>query len=146
MQDFLLCLPIADCVSFGLKKSGFCFPSYVQVYQIPCTPLGPRPSTMLQTRNCGFLFLHPALPVTERINLIQKTASGIFLATSATSSPLPEATVIAVGPGAPDEEGRVVPTSVKAGDRVLLPGWGGNAIKVGEDVRWFSLVSSGLGS
>ena len=25
--------------------------------------------------------------------------------------------------------------SVKAGDRVLLPGWGGNSIKVGEDVR-----------
>jgi chaperonin GroES len=45
--------------------------------------------------------------------------------------------VIAVGPGAPNKEGRVVPTSVKAGDRVLLPGWGGNAIKVGEDVRWF---------
>lgn len=30
--------------------------------------------------------------------------------------------------------------SVKAGDRVLLPGWGGNAIKVGEDVR--KLMSS----
>jgi chaperonin GroES len=45
--------------------------------------------------------------------------------------------VIAVGPGAPDKEGRIVPTSVKAGDRVLLPGWGGNAIKVGEDVRFF---------
>ncbi|KAF8493976.1 chaperonin Cpn10 [Russula emetica] len=67
------------------------------------------------------------------MNLIQKTASGIFLPTSATSSPLPEATVIDVGPGAPDKEGRFVPTSVKAGDGVLLPGWGGNAIKVGED-------------
>ena len=33
-----------------------------------------------------------------------------------------------------------MPMSVKAGDRVLLPGWGGNAIKVGEEVRWvFSL-------
>ena len=32
-----------------------------------------------------------------------------------------------------------MPTSVKAGDRVLLPGWGGNAIKVGENVRRFSL-------
>jgi hypothetical protein len=41
----------------------------------------------------------------------------------------------------------VVPTSVKAGDRVLLPGWGGNAIKVGEDVRWFSLfLFSWIGS
>ena len=43
--------------------------------------------------------------------------------------------MIAVGPGAPDKEGRVVPTAVNAGDRVLLPGWGGNAIKVGEEVR-----------
>ncbi|KAN0113752.1 GroES (chaperonin 10)-like protein [Russula decolorans] len=51
-----------------------------------------------------------------------KTATGIFLPTSATSSPLPEVTVIAVGPGVPDR-----------GGTVLLPGWGGNAIKVGED-------------
>ena len=43
--------------------------------------------------------------------------------------------MIAVGPGAPNKDGHVVPTSVKAGDRVLLPGWGGNAIKVGEEVR-----------
>lgn len=65
---------------------------------------------------------------------VQKTASGVFLPASATSSPLPEATVIATGPGAPDKEGKVVPTVVKAGDRVLLPGWGGNSIKVGEEV------------
>lgn len=48
---------------------------------------------------------------------------------------MPEATVVAVGPGAPDKEGKIVPTGVKAGDRVLLPGWGGNQIKVGEEVR-----------
>ena len=47
---------------------------------------------------------------------------------------MPEATVIAVGPGAPNKEGEVVPTTVKPGDRVLLPGWGGNSIKVGEEV------------
>ncbi|KAI9453301.1 chaperonin 10-like protein [Lactarius psammicola] len=69
----------------------------------------------------------------QRFKAETKTATGIFLPTSATSNPLPEATVIAVGPGAPNKEGKVVPTSVKAGDRVLLPGWGGNAIKVGED-------------
>ena len=34
-----------------------------------------------------------------------------------------------------DKEGKVVPTIVKAGDRVLLPGWGGNSIKVGDEVR-----------
>jgi len=41
--------------------------------------------------------------------------------------------VIAVGPGAPDKDGKVVPTTVQAGDKVLLPGWGGNSIKVGEE-------------
>ena len=71
---------------------------------------------------------------------LQKTASGIFLPTSATEQPLPEATVIAVGPGARDKDGNLVPVSVKAGDRVLLPGWGGNSIKVGEDVRCFMFV------
>ena len=76
----------------------------------------------------------------SNVSFSQKTATGIFLPTSATSSPLPEATVIAVGPGAPDKEGKVVPVSVKRGDRVLLPGWGGNAIKVGEEVRVWCLL------
>ena len=43
--------------------------------------------------------------------------------------------MIAVGPGVPNKDGKIVPTQVKAGDKVLLPGWGGNAIKVGEEVR-----------
>lgn len=47
--------------------------------------------------------------------------------------------MIAVGPGAPDKDGKLVPTSVQAGDRVLLPGWGGNQIKVGEDVSYCHL-------
>jgi len=69
----------------------------------------------------------------QRLKQDTKTSSGIFLPSSATSSPLPEAKVIATGPGAPDNNGTVVPVNVKAGDRVLLPGWGGNTIKVGDD-------------
>ena len=42
--------------------------------------------------------------------------------------------MIAVGPGAPNKDGKVVPTTVQAGDKVLLPGWGGNSIKLGEEV------------
>ncbi|KAE8214141.1 hypothetical protein CF319_g3701 [Tilletia indica] len=78
------------------------------------------------------------VPLLDRV-LVQrfkpeaKTASGLFLPSSATSSPLPEATVLAAGPGAPDKNGKVVPVSVQVGDKVLLPGWGGNSIKVGED-------------
>ncbi|EKD01364.1 hypothetical protein A1Q2_04352 [Trichosporon asahii var. asahii CBS 8904] len=74
--------------------------------------------------------------------LRRKTASGIFLPSSAASTPLPEATVIAVGPGAPGKDGKVVPTSVQAGDRVLLPGWGGSSIKVGEEVSYQSCLPS----
>jgi co-chaperonin GroES (HSP10) len=80
---------------------------------------------------------YPGVPPSSLTTLfrLQKTATGIFLPTSATTNPLPEATVIAVGPGATNKDGQVVPTQVKAGDRVLLPGWGGNSIKVGEEVR-----------
>ncbi|TFK34258.1 hsp10-like protein [Crucibulum laeve] len=85
-----------------------------------------------------FKSIKALVPLLDRV-LVQrfkpetKTATGIFLPTSATTSPLPEATVIATGPGAPNKNGEVVPTIVKAGDRVLLPGWGGNAIKVGDE-------------
>lgn len=77
----------------------------------------------------------------QRFKPQEKTASGLFLPSSSTSSPLPEATVVSSGPGAPDKDGKVVPVSVKAGDKVLLPGWGGSSIKVGEEVsmsdsRW----------
>ncbi|KAG6885019.1 hypothetical protein C0993_006544 [Termitomyces sp. T159_Od127] len=91
-----------------------------------------------------FKSIRSVIPLLDRV-LVQrfkpetKTASGIFLPTSSTSSPLPEATVIAVGPGAPNKDGQVVPTQVKAGDRVLLPGWGGNPIKVGEEACQLSL-------
>lgn len=79
------------------------------------------------------------MPLLDRV-LVQrfkpeaKTASGLFLPSSATTSPLPEASVIAAGPGAPGKDGKIQPLSVKAGDKVLLPGWGGNSIKVGEEV------------
>ncbi|KAK0470438.1 hsp10-like protein [Desarmillaria tabescens] len=85
-----------------------------------------------------FKSIKAIIPLLDRV-LVQrfkpetKTASGIFLPTSSMTAPLPEATVIAVGPGAPNKDGAVVPTTVKAGDRVLLPGWGGNSIKVGDE-------------
>ncbi|KAG9008702.1 10 kDa heat shock protein [Tulasnella sp. JGI-2019a] len=85
-----------------------------------------------------FKSIRSLVPLMDRV-LVQrfkaetKTATGLFLPTSATSAPLPEATVISVGPGARNKAGEIIPMSVNAGDRVLLPGWGGNSIKVGED-------------
>lgn len=40
--------------------------------------------------------------------------------------------VIAIGPGARTKDGNVIPVSVKEGDTVLLPEYGGNNIKLGE--------------
>lgn len=45
-----------------------------------------------------------------------------------------EATVVAVGPGARTEEGKTIPATVKAGDKVLLPEYGGNKITIDDKV------------
>ncbi|MCO5549520.1 hypothetical protein L7F22_002992 [Adiantum nelumboides] len=70
----------------------------------------------------------------QRFKPNEKTASGLFLPSTATTSPLPEAHVVAVGPGARDKDGQLIKPSVSIGDKVLLPGWGGNSIKVQEEV------------
>jgi chaperonin GroES len=46
-----------------------------------------------------------------------------------------EGTIVAAGPGARGEDGKVQPLDVKAGDRVLFGKWSGNEIKIdGEDL------------
>jgi len=68
----------------------------------------------------------------QRIRAETKTASGIFLPES-TLEKLSEARVLAVGPGGLDKEGKRVEVSVKPGDRVLIPQFGGSPVKVGEE-------------
>lgn len=46
-----------------------------------------------------------------------------------------EGVVVAVGPGRRNKDGEVIPVSVKAGDKVLLPEYGGNLIKL-QDKEW----------
>ena len=61
-----------------------------------------------------------------------QTASGIFLPTDATKDPN-EGEVISVGPGERDVTGTLHPTSLKAGDKVLLPEYGGMKVKLGSE-------------
>ncbi|KAK7606797.1 chaperonin 10-like protein [Phyllosticta citricarpa] len=68
----------------------------------------------------------------QRIKAEAKTASGIFLPETAVKE-LNEAQVLAVGPGAVDREGKRILPSVKAGDKVLIPQYGGTPIKVAEE-------------
>ncbi|KAI9651784.1 MAG: 10 kda heat shock protein [Alyxoria varia] len=76
----------------------------------------------------------------QRVKAEAKTAGGLLLPESAVKE-LNEARVMAVGPGAHDKEGKRLQMSVKEGDRVLIPQFGGSAIKVGEDE--FSLFRDG---
>ena len=72
--------------------------------------------------------------VVRRIEAEEKTAGGIIIPDTAKEKPQ-EGEVVAVGPGARDESGKVVALDVKAGDRVLFGKWSGTEIKLdGEDL------------
>ncbi|CAA7059390.1 unnamed protein product [Microthlaspi erraticum] len=66
----------------------------------------------------------------EKILQPSKTVSGILLPEK--SAQLNSGRVIAVGPGARDRAGNLIPVSVKEGDNVLLPDFGGTQVKLGE--------------
>ena len=72
--------------------------------------------------------------VVRRVEEDTKTAGGIIIPDTAKEKPM-QGEVIAVGPGARDEQGKVVPLDVKAGDRVLFGKWCGTEVKIdGEDL------------
>ncbi|XP_010922052.1 10 kDa chaperonin, mitochondrial isoform X1 [Elaeis guineensis] len=66
----------------------------------------------------------------EKIVPPSKTNSGILLPEKTTK--LNSGKVVAVGPGARDRDGNLVPVSVKEGDVVLLPEYGGTEVKLGD--------------
>ena len=67
--------------------------------------------------------------VVRRIEEETKTAGGIIIPDTAKEKPM-QGEVIAVGPGARDEAGRIVPPDVKKGDRVLFGKWSGTEVKI----------------
>jgi chaperonin GroES len=72
--------------------------------------------------------------VVKRIEEDTKTAGGIIIPDTAKEKPQ-QGEVVAVGPGARDETGKVQPLDVKAGDRVLFGKWSGTEVKIdGEDL------------
>jgi len=72
--------------------------------------------------------------VVRRIESEEKTKGGIIIPDTAKEKPQ-EGEIVAVGPGARDEQGRVNPLDVKAGDRVLFGKWSGTEVKIdGQDL------------
>jgi chaperonin GroES len=72
--------------------------------------------------------------VVRRIDAEEKTKGGIIIPDTAKEKPQ-EGEIIAAGPGARDETGKIVPLDVKAGDRVLFGKWSGTEVRIdGEDL------------
>ena len=72
--------------------------------------------------------------VVKRIDADQKTAGGIIIPDTVQEKPQ-EGEVVAVGPGTRNERGELVPTELRAGDRVLFGKWSGTEVKIdGEDL------------
>jgi len=68
----------------------------------------------------------------KRVEEETKTAGGIIIPDSAKEKPT-KGEVVAVGAGARDESGKIVPLDVKEGDTVLFAKWGGTEVTVEGD-------------
>lgn len=81
----------------------------------------------------NFQPLHDRVLV-RRIEEEAKSAGGIIIPDTAKEKPI-EGEVLAVGPGAHDDSGKLVALSVKKGDRVLFGKWSGTEVKLnGEEL------------
>ena len=81
----------------------------------------------------GFRPLHDRVLV-RRVEGEETTAGGIIIPDTAKEKPM-EGEVVAVGPGARDDGGKLQPPDVKAGDRILFGKWSGTEVKLdGEEL------------
>ena len=70
----------------------------------------------------------------KRVQEEEKSKGGIIIPDTAKEKPM-EGEVVAAGPGARGEDGKIQPMDVKAGDRVLFGKWSGTEVKLdGEDM------------
>jgi chaperonin GroES len=87
-----------------------------------------RAPVLIKENNMVFRPLHDRV-VLRRLEGEEKTKGGIIIPDTAKEKPH-EGEVVAAGPGARDEAGKLVPLDVKAGDRVLFGKWSGTEVKI----------------
>ena len=72
--------------------------------------------------------------VVKRADNEAKSAGGIIIPETAGEKPQ-QGEIVAVGPGARDETGKIVPLDVKKGDKILFGKWSGTEVKIdGKDL------------
>ena len=76
----------------------------------------------------NFRPLHDRVAV-KRVEEEQKTKGGLIIPDTAKEKPM-QGEVLAVGPGARDDKGGLVPMGVQVGDRVLFGKWSGTEVKI----------------
>ncbi|HSI40855.1 MAG TPA: co-chaperone GroES [Xanthobacteraceae bacterium] len=67
--------------------------------------------------------------VVKRLDAEEKSAGGIIIPDTAKEKPQ-QGEIVAAGPGARDEAGKLVPLDVKSGDKVLFGKWSGTEVKL----------------
>ena len=87
----------------------------------------------------GFRPLHDRVLI-RRVEAEEKSAGGIIIPDTAKEKPM-AGEVVAVGPGARGEDGKLQPLDVKAGDRVLFGKWSGTEVKI-EGVEYLIMKES----
>jgi chaperonin GroES len=70
--------------------------------------------------------------VVRRVEQEEKTKGGIIIPDTAKEKPM-EGEVVAVGPGARDDSGKIIPPDVKPGDRILFGKWSGTEVMIDGD-------------
>jgi len=91
-------------------------------------PLKLKFPTVSEEVHMKFRPLHDRV-VVRRIEEGDRTKGGIIIPDTAKEKPQ-QGEIVAVGPGAPDEKGKVQPLDVKPGDRVLFGKWSGTEVKL----------------
>jgi chaperonin GroES len=81
--------------------------------------------------------------VIKPVDREEKTKGGIYLPDTASKERPTEGTILAVGEGRRDDSGKLIPMSVKAGDKVLFAKYGGTEYKV-DDIEYLILAEKDI--
>jgi chaperonin GroES len=94
-------------------------------------PIGEPADPKQEGNDMAFRPLHDRV-VVKRLEGEEKTKGGIIIPDTVKEKPQ-EGKIIAVGPGGRDENGKLTPLDVKAGDRILFGKWSGTEVKIDGD-------------
>jgi chaperonin GroES len=105
----------------------------VRHFGLPESNAWSRTNHKEEAKDMTFRPLHDRV-VVKRLEGEEKTKGGIIIPDTAKEKPQ-EGEIVAVGPGARDETGKLVPLDVKKGDRILFGKWSGTEVKIdGQDL------------